>query len=239
MCRIDTARGAKITIGGRELDYFCGTGYLGMQTHPALIRAANLAMEQYGFGAETSRIGYGANSLLSSLEKKAAEYFEVEEAVVFSSGYLGNAILLQGLSRQYDVIFADKNSHYSVFDAAAIAQKPLKTFNHRDVEDLESQLRTGLKPRQRPLVISDGVFPVTGEVAPLQDYDKLLENYGRRLICVDDAHAIGVLGRAGKGTLDFCGVSGEGRYHCGTMSKAFGTYGGVITGSKVLVDYLK
>lgn len=173
-----------------------------------------------------------------TLRKRRRVFFEAERALYFVSGYLGNAILLQGLASQYEAIFVDQESHYSVMDGIAMVNKPTTIFAHRDPDDLRHKLKTKLFSGQRPLVISDGIFPASGEIAPLRDYDQVLAQYDQALLCVDDAHATGVLGRKGQGTLEYCHVQGEGRYSTGTMSKAFGGHGGIITGSESFIDRL-
>ena len=239
MFQMESAPNARTIINGREMDYFCGTGYFGLQGHPALIKAASEATEKYGIGSATSRAGYGNNPVILDVEKKAAEFFGTESALYYVSGYLGNAILLQGLSPEYDVIFADSESHYSVFDGAAIARKPVVTFAHCNPDDLKEKLHSELKPSQIPLVISDGVFPTSGVIAPLHQYDEILSHYDQSILCVDDAHATGVMGDKGHGTLEYCQVEGERRYASGTLSKALGGHGGIITGTTAFIELLK
>jgi len=239
MYRMESAPGAKTVIDGREFDYFCGTGYFAFQGHPEIVRAACEAVQKYGIGTATSRSGYGNNPVLLEVEERASQFFEEESALYYVSGYLGNAILLQGLAARYEVIFVDAESHYSVRDGASIANKPIISFAHCDAEDLAAKLSSELKPSQRPLVLSDGIFPVSGEVPPLSEYVRVLANFDNSLICVDDAHATGVVGKKGQGTFEFCGVQGEGRYSSGTLSKAFGGHGGIIAGRKDFIELLR
>ena len=230
--------GATTVINNKEVDYFCGTSYFSLHGHPCLIQAACDATKKYGLGSGTSRAGYGNNQVLLDVEEKAARFFEAERALYFVSGYLGSAILFQGLASQYEAIFVDQESHYSVMDGIAMVNKPTTIFVHRDPDDLRNKLQAKLLPGQRPLVISDGIFPASGEIAPLREYDQVLAEYDQALLCVDDAHATGVLGKKGQGTLEYCHVQGEGRYSTGTMSKAFGGHGGIITGSESFIDRL-
>jgi len=236
---MESAPGPKTVIDGRAVLYFCGTGYFAFQGHPEIVKAACEAVQKYGIGTATSRSGYGNNPVLLEVEERAARFFESESALYYVSGYLGNAILLQGLAPQYDVIFVDAESHYSVRDGANIANKPIIRFAHCDAEDLERMLRSKLKLSQRPLVICDGIFPVSGEVSPLEDYVRVLDNFDRSIICVDDAHATGVIGKKGQGTFEYCSVQGEGRYSSGTLSKAFGGHGGIIAGKKDFIELLR
>ena len=229
-----SAPGARAIINDKEVDYFCGCGYFGFQGRAELIEAACQAVRKYGLGSATSRLRYGNNPVLLAVERNAAKFFEAEDAVYYASGYLGSSILLQGLSDDYDVIFVDRESHYSVRDGALLAGKPVFTFAHRDADDLASQLRKHLGPAQRPLVISDGVFAVSGQIAPIPDYINALERYDPFILCVDDAHATGVIGEKGHGSFEYYGLSGARLYSSGTLSKALGGYGGIIAGDKAL-----
>ena len=235
---MESAPGARAVINGKEVDYFCGCGYFGFQGRQEIIQAACHATCKYGLGSATSRQGYGNNPALLEVEKNAARFFGTEEALYYVSGYLGNSILLQGLSDDYDLIFIDRESHYSVFDGAAVANKPVVSFNHRDAENLKIQLQKHLGPSQKPLVISDGVFAISGQIAPLPDYVRVLEPYGSFIICVDDAHATGVIGKKGHGCFEYHGLSDARLFSSGTLSKALGAYGGIIAGDATLKNKL-
>jgi glycine C-acetyltransferase/8-amino-7-oxononanoate synthase len=231
---MESAPGAKAIINSKEVDYFCGCGYFGFHGHRELIEAACQSVQSYGLGSATSRLGYGDNPALLSVERNAAKFFETEDALYFASGYIGNSILLQGLSDDYDIIFVDAESHYSIRDGAAIADKPAFPFAHRDAGDLGSQLRKHLGPAERPLVICDGVFAVSGKIAPIPDYLSVLEQYDPFIVCVDDAHATGVIGQKGHGTFSYHGLSDPRLYSSSTLSKALGGYGGIIATDKAL-----
>lgn len=231
--------GAKTQFDGRYFDYFCGTGYLGLQGHPLVIEAACEATRQYGLGSATSRMTYGNTPILSDVEQKAAEFFEAEQAMYYASGYMGVSVLLQGLSPSYDVLFIDEKSHFSSKDAALMSCKPMVRFAHCQTDDLAMKLKTELKSGQRPMVVSDGIFPTSGVMPPLEDYDKVLRSIEGAQLCVDDAHAVGVVGHKGKGTLEYFGIEGVGRYSCGTFSKALGGFGGIIAGSDSFITSLK
>lgn len=239
MYPLESSPRANALINGREVDYFCGTGYFSMQGHPQLIQAACDASHRYGISSATSQAGLAINPILSEVETKAAAFFDTQAALYYASGYFGAGILLQGLSSDYDIIFVDAQSHYAVMDGATLAGKPMVSFAHCDVDDLARQLESRLKSGQRPLIFSDGIFPMSGVIPPLPAYDQLLGSYPGGLLCVDDAHAYGVIGNQGRGTLEYAGIEGVGRYSCGTLSKAFGGYGGIITGSQALIDRLK
>lgn len=236
---MESPPGATAVIDGREVDYFCGCGYFSLQGHPAIIDAACKAVRQYGMGSATSRLGYGNNPVLLEVERNAADFFAAESALYYVSGYLGNAILLQGLRDDYDVIYYDKESHYSVLDGIASADKPSVAFAHCDAGDLKSQVARHLKPSERPLVICDGVFPVSGELPPIPDYIDVLEKYDGFTICVDDAHVTGVIGELGRGCFEYLGLSNSRLFSSGTLSKALGSHGGIIAGDTHLIERLK
>ena len=239
--------GPRVSINGRERDYFAGCGYLGLQNHPALIAAAADALQRYGLGTATSRGGYGEHPVYVAVEAAAARYFGAEAALYYVTAYLGNTILLQGLRGEYDRIFMDDASHFSVRDSVQIAGVPVTPFRHLDPDDLAAQLRGQLRPGERPLVISDGVFPISGEIAPAPDYLAALAAYAGAILCLDDAHATGVLGARGRGTAEYWqerdltglpNLSGLAVISAHTLSKALGCHGGVIAGDAALIGKL-
>jgi 8-amino-7-oxononanoate synthase len=230
--------GARTLINDRWRDYFAGCGYLGLQSHPALLQAAIETIQQYGLGTATSRGGYGEHPVYQQVEQAATRFFESERAIYFVSGYLGNAILVQGLQEDYEQIFVDHVSHFSVWDGVRTAGVPVTPFRHGDAEGLAACCRAKLKPGERPLVISDGVFPISGEVAPVPDYVQALAPFDGAILCLDDAHATGVIGEKGQGTLEYYGLQGQGRYTTYTLSKALAGHGGVIAGDATLIEKL-
>ncbi len=239
--------GARTLINGRWCDYFAGTGYLGLQGHPGLLAAAADALARYGLTTATSRGGYGEHPLFTSVESAAARFWETDASLYYVSGYLGNAVLLQGLTDDYDRIFVDESAHFSVWDAARAAGAPVHAFRHRNAAHLSALLRRRLRPGERPLLFSDGVFPISGEIAPLPAYLEVLRNYDGAYICLDDAHATGVLGPHGRGTLDYWQTL-EDKRNLGdlgvlvvsshTLSKALGGHGGVIPGDAARIEQL-
>jgi len=238
-------------IDGRRYLYFAGTGYLGLQSHPDVIRAVGEAAEQYGIGSATSRRGFGNTPPVLEVERRAAEFFGTDEAFYFMSGYVANHILTLASRDAFDVVFLDEWSHYCVAEAAQLADKPVIRFRHADPEDLREKLRADLPPGGRPLVMTDGVFTGRGNVAPVAEYRAVLEDFPGGAICVDDAHGVGVLGSQGRGTYDAAGMfdrrvndeigtSDDTRLLlCGTLSKAVGGFGGIMPGSRAFIDRLK
>ena len=231
--------GAETIIDGRKYLYFAGTGYLGLQGHPEVIRACSEAAARYGISSATSRTGFGNNPALLEVEQKAAEFFGARDAFYYVSGYCGNAIMAQGLSDRFDLFLADELAHYSVFDGILQGGKPIHTFRHLDPEDLSRQLNKQLRPEERPLLISDGIFPVSGAIAPADKYLEVLSGYDGAGICLDDAHSVAVLGEHGRGTFEHFGLSGGNLFFSGTLSKAVGGHGGIIPGTSELLNTIR
>ena len=234
------APGALTIINEKECLYFGGTSYYGLHNHHRVIQAASEAIEKYGMNSATSRKGFGTTPLLIELEKKAAEFFETEDAAYLASGYLSNMAGVQALlkAETFDAIFIDQMSHYSSHDAAYSVRKPVFTFKHMEMEDLEKALKQHLSPGQRPLLISDGIFPVFGIIAPLPDYLRILKPYNG-LVWFDDAHGLGIMGEKGRGTAEFYGCSSDRLFFGGTMSKAFGGFGGIIPGNTDFISEIR
>lgn len=230
--------GARVLIAGRERDYFSGTGYLGLQSHPLVLRAAVDCLQRYGLSTATSRGGYGEHAIYDELEAELRAYFESEAALYYSTGYLGATILVQGLRQRCERVFIDSWSHFSVFDSARAAGKPVETFEHLDVDDLRRKLASQLKPGERPLILSDGVFPISGEIAPLPDLLQACQPFDG-WVGLDDAHAVGAIGPHGRGTPDFFNLPAGRWVTSGTLSKALGGFGGIVTGGKALLAELE
>lgn len=233
--RLESPIGPRVVINGREVDYFCGTGYLGLQSHPDVIRAAQEAMAAYGLSTATSRGGFGEHPVYDELDRQACAYFDAEKALFFPSGYLGMGILLQTNSMVNDHIFIDSAAHYSLWDAAQASTRVTTVFRHLSAEDLAAKLRMELLPGERPLVISDAVFPISGEMAPLPDYLSVIEKYNGQIF-LDDAHGMGVLGDHGRGIREHFDLTTDRIKVSGTLAKALGGYGGVITGPAARID---
>lgn len=233
--QMQSPMGAKTVINGRSCDYFAGCGYLGLQNHPAVLQAAANALATYGLA---NAGGFGNNHpIYSQLTQEAQTFWGVEEIRYFASGYLGNAILAQGLTHHYDHILIDESAHYSVWDGARSIGKPITPFRHCDPNSLAAVCKQMLRKGERPLLVSDGVFPISGEIAPVSDYLDVLAPYNG-LICLDDAHAAGVLGENGRGTLEYFNITHKNCFACYTLSKALGSYGGVVGGETALVAQL-
>lgn len=230
--------GPETVIDGKRYLYFGGTGYFGLHSHPAVIQAGVRAFQKYGTHSATSRSGFGNNPVLLELESRLKGFFDQEEALTYPSGYLSILLLAQALAGRYEVIFIDEAAHFCVHDAAGAMGKSIFTFKHRDPEDLRRVLTTKLKPAERPLLLSDGVFPTFGRIAPVADYAAIMKAYNG-LIGLDDAHGVGVLGPNGRGTYEYFGLRSASSYLGGTLSKAFGGHGGFIVGPRDLIEKAK
>jgi 7-keto-8-aminopelargonate synthetase-like enzyme len=228
--RMSSPVGARVRVNGREVDYFCGTSYFGLHGHPLVIDAACAAAQKYGIGPATA----ASTPAHEEVIERACRFFGTETVTYVASGYLGPMVLTQALREDYDVAFTDCASHYSVLDALRATAKEVVLFRHLDPDDLARQLALRVRPGQRPLVLTDGVFPSTGAMAPLSAYAAVLSAYPRSLLCVDDAHAVGVIGTKGRGSFEYHGLESDGIYFCGTLSKAFGGTGGIVPGDRVL-----
>ncbi len=247
---MQSAPGPMTTIGGREYLYFMGTGYLGLHGHPEVIRAACEAMKKYGMGSATSRRAFGNTPPMLDVEARAAEFFGMDDSFYFMTGYLGNSVIVQAIRGTFDIVVIDESSHYSVRDAAVLSERPVFTFANRDPESLASMLNEQCPDGRRPLVITDGVFPVRGALAPVGEYYEILRAYPDAALAVDDAHALGAVGPSGRGSLEQAGLpwetvntnvqpeQGPRLFCCGTLSKAFGGFGGIVPGSADFIVHI-
>jgi len=236
---MESAPRARTIFNGKEVDYFGGCGFFELQAHPKVIEAAADAVKKYGISSVTTRTGYGTNPVLLEFEKQAALFFGTESFLYYITGCFGGTILLTGLRNDYDIVFIDSESHYSAYSAISAIKKPVIRFEHRNPNDLEQEIKSNLKPGWRPLVICDGIFPISGELSPLPDYKTILDAYDHAVMCVDDAYAVGVIGETGMGTYEYFNIHRDTFYSSGTLSKALGGHGGIIAGSPLLIEKLK
>ncbi len=236
---MDTPSGPRVTIAGRERDYFSGTGYLGLHNHPAVQQAALDAIRRYGMATGTSRGGYGEHILYAELEAEARAFFAAEAVLYFPSGYMNALLLAQGLRERYERIFIDESAHFSLWDGARAAAKPIHAFPHLQPQALAQALRREMRPGERALLLSDGVFSISGEIAPVPEYRAVLADYPGSWIALDDAHGAGAIGPNGRGTLDYHGISAPDCLAGATLSKALGGYGGIIPASAAVIEELQ
>ncbi|MGH6861932.1 MAG: aminotransferase class I/II-fold pyridoxal phosphate-dependent enzyme, partial [Phyllobacterium sp.] len=216
--------GARMRIDGRDVDYYCGTSYFCLHGHPEVIEAACAATRDFGMGPGT----IAHMQVYQDLHRKLCDWFGVDSVVNLISGYSSPMALLQGLSDRFDVIFIDAASHYSARDAIPTLGKPVHPFRHLDAQSLSDALARHLRRGQHAAVVTDGVFPSSGGLAPLNDYRQAMGAYEDALLIIDDSHGVGALGASGRGSLQHAGLETEGNHFAGTLSKAFGALGGII-----------
>ncbi|HEY8342196.1 MAG TPA: glycine C-acetyltransferase [Calditerricola sp.] len=236
LTEIESAQGARVVIRGKEVIQLASNNYLGLTTHPKLKEAALKAVERYGAGTGSVRTIAGTFTMHEELEKKLAEFKHTEAALVFQSGFTANVGVLSSILDERDVVISDALNHASIIDGIRLTKAARRIYRHNDLDDLEAALKETQQYRTR-LIVTDGVFSMDGDIAPLPQIVELAERYDA-IVMVDDAHASGVLGKNGRGTVDHFGLHGRVHIQVGTLSKAIGVLGGYVAGSQVLRDYL-
>jgi len=242
--RVDSAQGPRIEIGGKKFLNFSSNDYLGLAGHPALKATAVRAVEKFGAGAGASRLVCGSLAPFHDLEESLAKFKKTGAALTFATGYAAAAGAITSLVGKDDIVIIDKLVHASIVDAAKLSGAKLRVFAHNDLEDLEDKLKwaAGLKSgirnsKSEILIVTESVFSMDGDTAPLREIVGLKNKYGAWLM-VDEAHATGIFGKHGRGLADELGVSGQIEVQMGTLGKALGASGGYICGSRALVDFL-
>jgi glycine C-acetyltransferase/8-amino-7-oxononanoate synthase len=232
-----SAQGPRVVVEGREFLNFSSNDYLGLANDPVLKRAAVAAVEQYGVGAGASRLVSGNLAPYDELERKLAAFKAKEAALVFGSGYAANVGTITALVGEGDVVILDKLDHASIIDGARQSGATVRVYPHRNLKKLEDLLRQGRDARRR-LVVTETVFSMDGDVAPLAEIVALKEKYSAWLM-IDEAHGTGVFGKHRRGLAEDVGVEDRVDVTLGTLSKAFGCAGGYVAGSQTLIDFLK
>ncbi|MFZ3210692.1 MAG: glycine C-acetyltransferase [Terriglobales bacterium] len=225
------------TFDGKKVINLASNNYLGLTTHPKLRQAAIEATKKYGVGSGAVRTIAGTMKIHMDLEGKIARFKNVEASVVFQSGFAANAGTVSAVLGKDDFIISDELNHASIIDGARLSRATIKVFRHKDTAHAEELLKEVADKPGHKLLISDGVFSMDGDIAPLPALCGLAEKYGA-IMMVDDAHASGVLGRNGRGTIDHYNVHGRVDIQVGTLSKAIGALGGYVCGSHDLIDFL-
>jgi glycine C-acetyltransferase len=225
------------TFDGKVVINLASNNYLGLTTHKALRKAEIVAVRTYGAGAGAVRTIAGTMKLHMELEEQIARFKNVEACVVFQSGFTANAGTVSAILGKEDLIISDELNHASIIDGARLSRATIKVFKHKDVADCERILQETADWKGHKLIITDGVFSMDGDIAPLPKLCDLAEKYNC-IMMVDDAHASGVLGRGGRGTIDHFDCHGRVHIQVGTLSKAIGTMGGYVCGSRDLIDFL-
>ncbi|MEA3320183.1 MAG: glycine C-acetyltransferase [Bacillota bacterium] len=233
---LESDQGSKVVINGKEVIQLSSNNYLGLTTHPRLVKAALEATEKYGAGTGSVRTIAGTFTMHEQLEEKLAKFKHTEASLVFQSGFTTNQGVLSAILSPEDVVISDALNHASIIDGIRLTKAARKVYKHVDMEDLERALKESSEYRKR-LIVTDGVFSMDGNIAPLDKIVELAEKYDA-LVMVDDAHASGVLGENGRGTVNHFGLDGRVHIQVGTLSKAVGVLGGYVASSRSLIDYL-
>ena len=235
--QLDSAQGVRINLEGRELLNFSSNDYLGLANDPILKRAASKAIEEFGAGSGSARLICGSQSPHHQLEAALAEFKGTESAICFSSGYAAALGVLSAVMDEGDVVVIDKLVHASLIDGVRLSGAKLRVFKHNDLEDLERILQWAARREGHTLVITESVFSMDGDLAPILNLIELKEKYGAWLM-VDEAHATGLFGKGRRGLIEEFGVGDRVDIQMGTLGKALGSAGGYICGSQQLVDLL-
>ncbi|MER3543880.1 MAG: 8-amino-7-oxononanoate synthase [Chloroflexota bacterium] len=234
---IGSAQGAWLVVDGRRVLNFCSNNYLGFANHPRLKGAATRAIEKYGVGPAAVRSIAGTLDLHLELEERLARFKGTEAAISFQSGFNANLATIPALISKEDVIFSDELNHASIIDGCRLSGGRIIRYAHNDPEDLERQISQATGYR-RAIIVTDGVFSMDGDIAPLPAICEVAERHNL-ILMVDDAHGEGVLGRGGRGIVDHFGLHGRVDIEVGTLSKAFGVVGGYVAGKKTIVEWLR
>jgi len=234
---LETEQGATARFDGRPVVNLSSNNYLGLTSHPKLRDRALAAVREFGVGSGSVRTIAGTMSLHMELERRLAEFKRTEATVVFQSGFAANAGTVAAILTERDVVVSDALNHASIIDGCRLSRATIKVFAHRDVAAARKVLQE-IPASTRTLLITDGVFSMDGDLGPLPDLCALAEEFGS-IMMVDDAHASGVFGSNGRGTIDHFGVHGRVHVQVGTLSKAIGVLGGYVAGSRSLIDFLQ
>ncbi len=222
----------------RDVIMLGSNSYLSLTTHPQVVAASKDACDKYGYGMGAVSLYAGTTDLHRQLEKLIAEFYETEDAIIFPCGYSGNVGVISALCGKGDVVINDSANHASIFDGCLLSGADIKIYLHRNMMHLEKTLKKLPQNQKGRLIVTDGVFSMDGDVAPLREIVDLAEKYGARVM-VDDAHALGVIGKTGRGTAEKHNCIGEVDITYGTLSKAPAAVGGYCAGSAALVRYLR
>jgi glycine C-acetyltransferase len=233
---LDDRQAASAHFDGREVVNLSSNNYLGLTTHPRLIERAIEATRELGVGSGSVRTIAGTMAIHMELERRLAAFKHTEAVVVFQSGFAANAGTVASILTRDDVVISDELNHASIIDGCRLSRATIKVFPHKDVDAARTVLRE-LPPSQRKLLITDGVFSMDGDLGALPALCDLAEEFGC-IMMVDDAHASGVFGRNGRGTVDHFGMHGRVDVQVGTLSKAIGSLGGYVAGTRAFIEYL-
>jgi glycine C-acetyltransferase len=236
---LSSPQGAWLVVDDKKVLNFCSNNYLGLANHPLLVESAKAAIDEFGVGPGAVRPIAGTMALHLELERRLAAFKGVEAAITFQSGFSANLAAIPALVSKEDVIYSDELNHASIIDGCRLSRAKVIRYAHCDADDLRVQIEKSKSDGyRRSLIITDGVFSMDGDVAPLDKLYDVAQEFDA-LLMVDDAHGEGVLGKGGRGIVDHYNLHGKVDVEMGTLSKAFGVVGGVIAGSQIIVDWLK
>ena len=235
---LGSAQGAWLVVDGKKVLNFCSNNYLGLANHPKLVEAAGNALRKYGVGPGAVRSIAGTMEIHTELERRLAKFKGVEAALTLQSGFSANTAVIPVLVGKEDVIISDELNHASIIDGCRLSGARIERYAHANVVDLERVIKENAGTYRRALVITDGVFSMDGDLAPL---DRIYEVTSRHdvMLMVDDAHGEGVVGRGGRGIVDHFGLHGKVDIEVGTLSKAFGVVGGIVAGNARIIEWLR
>jgi len=235
---LGSAQGSWLVVDGKKALNFCSNNYLGLANHPRLVQAAKKIVDQYGVGPAAVRSIAGTMEIHLELERRLAQFKGVESAITFQSGFTANLAVIPALVGKEDVIFSDELNHASIIDGSRLSRARIERFAHANPADLERVIKANAGSYRRGLVITDGVFSMDGDLAPL-DQIYAVSSAHNLMLMVDDAHGEGVVGKGGRGIVDHFNLHGKVDVEVGTLSKAFGVVGGVVAGKSIIVEWLR
>ena len=235
---LSSPQGAWLVVDGKRVLNFCSNNYLGLANHPHIVQAAQEAVKKYGVGPAAVRSIAGTMDLHLELERRLAAFKGVEAAITFQSGFTANMGTIPALVGKDDAVFSDELNHASIIDGCRLSGAKIIRYAHCNPQDLDRVLSEERSKYPRAMVISDGVFSMDGDIAPLDKIYEVVQKY-EAILMVDDAHGEGVIGKGGRGIVDHFGLHGKVDVEVGTLSKAFGVVGGVSAGNPVVVEWLR
>ncbi len=235
--QLETGQDTEIIMEGHKTIMIGSNNYLGLTSNPEVIKAGVEALQKYGSGCSGSRFLNGTLDIHVKLEQELAEFLNKEAVVTFSTGFQSNLGIISAICGRNDVIVGDKENHASIYDACRLSYAKLLRYEHNDMEDLEKTLQS-IEDTKGILIVTDGVFSMSGDICNLPEIVRLAKKYGARVM-VDDAHGLGVLGAHGRGTAEHFGLEDEVDIYMGTFSKSLASLGGYMAGKKEVVEYVK
>jgi 8-amino-7-oxononanoate synthase len=234
---LNTKQDTIVEMEGKKMIMIGSNNYLGLASHPEVIKAAVDATNEYGTGVSGSRFLNGTLDLHVQFEKELAEFLHKEDSTIFSTGFQSNLGIISAIAGRNDIIFSDKENHASIYDGTRLSYAEVVRFNHSDMKDLELKLSKA-DPNKGKLILTDGVFSMSGDIADLPEIVRLAKKYEARVM-VDDAHGLGVLGKHGRGTAEHFGLEDDVDIIMGTFSKSLASLGGYVAASHDVVDYIR